>query len=93
MTKKPFNVGVHRFHDSVAIWIGTGETVYLTTKDARKLSRAINKTCRSIERERYLDSSDLTFSLEGEQADIYDSNDNKIGAVSVDWDYGDESND
>lgn len=63
-----FCMNTHRFHDNVAIWIGDGETVYLTAKDARKLARAINKTVRSIERESYLDSpNDLTFDLKGYQ--------------------------
>ena len=63
-----FRMATHRFHDSIAIYIGTGETVYLTAKDARKLARAINKTVRSIERESYLDSpNDLDFRFEGYQ--------------------------
>lgn len=55
---------VHRFHDCVAVYVGTGETVYLAPKDARKLSRAINKAARSVERERFADSEGLTFELD-----------------------------
>lgn len=32
---------VHRFHDSVALYIGTGETVYLTHDQAQQLGRAL----------------------------------------------------
>lgn len=64
---RPLHMQTHRFHNSVAIWIGTGETVYLTARDARKLAKAINKTVRSIDRESFLDSPDLSFSLEGHQ--------------------------
>lgn len=51
---------VHRFRDTVAISAGLGETVYLTVNQARQLTRAINKINRSIERESYGESSDLT---------------------------------
>lgn len=55
---------VHRFHDCVAVHVGTGETVYLAPKDARKLSRAVNKAARSVEREKFVDSSGNTFELD-----------------------------
>ncbi len=55
---------VHRFRDCVALYIGTGETVYLSPKDARKLSRAVNKAARSVEREKFVDSSGNTFELD-----------------------------
>ena len=32
---------VHRFHDSVSLWIGTGDSVYLTPADARSLAAAL----------------------------------------------------
>jgi hypothetical protein len=52
----------HRFHDSVALHIGDGQTVYLRTVDARKLSAAINRIARSIERESFGNSANgLTF--------------------------------
>ena len=63
-----FCMQTHRYRDSLAIYIGTGETVYLPANDARNLSRAINKTVRSIERESFQDSpNNLDFNLEGEQ--------------------------
>ena len=33
---------VYRFHDSVAVHLGKGETVYLRPIDARKLAIALN---------------------------------------------------
>lgn len=57
-----FGVQVHRFHNGVAVYVGDGQTVYLHPKDARKLSRAINKAARSCETEKFADSSCGTFS-------------------------------
>lgn len=54
----------HRFGDSIAVCIGTGETVYLTTQQARALSGGINAACRSIEREPFGQSTGLTRSGE-----------------------------
>lgn len=48
---------VHRFRDSVAVWIGTGETVYMTPRDARRFARAINKAAKSCESESFADST------------------------------------
>ena len=56
-----FGVQVHRFRNGVAVYIGNGQTVYLHPKDARKLSRAINKAARSCETEEFADSSFKTF--------------------------------
>lgn len=55
---------VHRFRNCVAVYVGTGETVYMTPKDARKLSRAINKAARSVEREKFVDSSGNTCEID-----------------------------
>ncbi len=55
----------HRFRDVIAVCIGTGETVYMTTKQARALSGGINAACRSVEREQFADSRGLTRSGEG----------------------------
>lgn len=48
---------VHRFHDFVALYVGTGETVYLTPAQARQLSRAINKAAKSCETETFAQST------------------------------------
>ena len=47
----------HRFRDYVAVYIGTGETVYLTPKQARQLTRAINKVARSCDTESFSQST------------------------------------
>ena len=39
---------VHRFNDKVAVYVGKGETVYITGKEARKLAAALNKCARDI---------------------------------------------
>lgn len=41
---------VHRHQGRVAVYIGTGVTVYLFPAEAAELSRAINKTCANIKR-------------------------------------------
>lgn len=48
---------VHRFRDYIAVYIGTGETVYLDPKQARAFSRAINKVCKSCETESFSQST------------------------------------
>lgn len=47
--RRKFSGQAHRFQDRVAVYIGTGETVYLTPRDARQLSRAINRIAKSCE--------------------------------------------
>lgn len=43
---------VYRFVDRVAISLpGTGETIYLTAAEARKLARALNAGARSVKEE------------------------------------------
>jgi histidinol dehydrogenase len=39
---------VHRFKDMVAVYIGGGETVYLSVKEAGALAAAIQKCKRDI---------------------------------------------
>ena len=51
---------VHRFRDSVAAWLGTGETVYMSPREARQLARALNKVARSVDREGFARSSGNT---------------------------------
>lgn len=55
---------VHRFRDSVAAWLGTGETVYMSPREARQLARALNKVARSVDRESFINSSGNTTSIE-----------------------------
>lgn len=44
---------VHRFGDKVAVYVGNGETAYLTAKQARALARALNGCARSVVNETY----------------------------------------
>lgn len=55
--RKNISAQVHRFGDAVAVYLGTGETVYLTPQEARKFTRAINRAARSCERESFVDST------------------------------------
>lgn len=55
---------VHRFGDYVAVYIGTGETVYLNPKQARQFAKAINKAARSCDTESFTDSKDCTASFD-----------------------------
>lgn len=51
---------VHRFRDSVSLWAGNGETVYMTAATAKALAKALNKAARSVEREDFTKSEGLT---------------------------------
>lgn len=54
---------VHRFHDAAALYVGTGETVYIDAKSARRLARALYAVARSIESEPFGQSQGLTQSF------------------------------
>lgn len=54
---KAVHAQVHRFRDDVAIYLGKGETVYLTPKEARQLSAAINRAAKSCETETFTEST------------------------------------
>lgn len=66
-TRNPVHAQVHRFRDRVAIYTGTGATVYLTPKDARRLARAINTCARSCDREAFTESTCGTHSFTFEE--------------------------
>lgn len=55
---------VHRFRDKVAVYVGKGETVYLSPANARKLARALNAAAKSCETEAFTESRDLTVIVE-----------------------------
>lgn len=50
----------HRFRDSVALYVGTGETVYMQPREARKLAAALLATAESVDREPFAKSHNLT---------------------------------
>lgn len=39
---------LHRFHDCVALYFGTGETIYFTPKQAGEIAKALNACKRNI---------------------------------------------
>jgi hypothetical protein len=39
---------IHRFHNRVALHIGSGKTVYLTPIEAKRIARALNAGARDI---------------------------------------------
>jgi len=47
---------VHRFHDTVAVYIGMGETIYLSAKEAAALARALNACSRDIKKSSFVNS-------------------------------------
>lgn len=54
---------VHRFRDSVAAYVGNGETVYMTAKEARAFARALVRAARSVESVPFAQSSGTTTQL------------------------------
>ena len=42
---------IHRYGDKVAIYIGTGQTVYLTPKEAKAIAKVLNAGARNIREE------------------------------------------
>lgn len=54
---------VHRFGDKVAVYVGNGETTYLTAKQARALARALNGCARSVVNEKFVDSNFRTVEI------------------------------
>lgn len=69
----PVKGQVHRFRDSVCLYVGTGETVYVSAADARKIARALNKAAKSCTSEPFAQSSGLTFSFsfqDGREKDL-----------------------
>jgi len=64
MQKSTFTRGsLHRFHNTVAIYLGDGETIYLTPKEARKIAAGLFKFARDIETKDFSDSQVHTIDL------------------------------
>jgi len=47
---------VHRHHDTVAIYVGFGQTVYLSPEQAKKLSLSLEITAEDIEACKFTES-------------------------------------
>lgn len=56
-------IQVHRFYDRVAVYVGRGETVYLTPVEARKMAKALNAHAKSVETEEFRSASVRTFEM------------------------------
>lgn len=54
---------VHRFGNQIAIYIGTGETVYLTPDQAQDLGGALTACADDIGKKSFQDSDFKTFRL------------------------------
>ena len=61
---------VHRFHDTVALYVGTkeyediqGHTAYFTAEDARVLANALHRFAMDAKKKGYLESTIETFHL------------------------------
>lgn len=63
------SASVHRFRDKVAVYIGTGPTVYVTPKEAAKLARALTGCARDIRARSFVSShfGTVSITLEGKQ--------------------------
>lgn len=57
-------IQVHRFRDHVATYVGTGETVYLTPKQARAFARALNAACRDVDTTPFVESGIVPTTIE-----------------------------
>lgn len=55
---------VYRYRDSIAVYVGNGQTVYFSALEAAKLGAAITKAAREIKRGvPFADSNVGTFSI------------------------------
>ena len=57
------NSQVHRFRDTVAVYIGKGETVYMTPHQARELGQALIDTADDIDKVKFTESTLPTFTV------------------------------
>ena len=65
---------IHRFRDAIALSVGTGQTVYMGPKEARKIAKALIVAARSVEREAFTQSNCPTVSVDiGYQGDTLDN--------------------
>lgn len=48
---------IHRFRECVAVSLGTGETVYLTPVEAKKIAKAMRACALEIDKKSFADST------------------------------------
>ena len=58
------SVQVHRFHDFVAMSVGSGETIYLKHDEATEVSKQMLTAAIDIRQKRFTKSDFKTFNLE-----------------------------
>lgn len=54
---------LHRFRDSVAVWVGKGETVYMSADEAEAFAKALQHAAQSIRTEGFAQSTCGTVQL------------------------------
>ena len=52
---------VHRFHDTVAAYLGTGETVYMSPAQAMAFGMALIQVAEECDSKKFVDSTIGTF--------------------------------
>ncbi len=57
---------VHRFRNKIAVYLGAGETVYLSVSQTRKLIEGLTRCADSVESESFCDSSFGILEVEAE---------------------------
>ena len=60
---------VHRFHDKVAAYLGTGQTVYMAAEEARAFGQALLICAQSVEEETFIKSTCGTFDIDISEED------------------------
>lgn len=63
MSKSKEYASVHRFHDQVAIYVGTGETVYLAAHEADQLGKALVRFAKDTKNNTFQESQLHTFRM------------------------------
>ena len=65
--KKDTQAQIHRFRDAVAVYVGTGETVYLTPDQAKIIGGFLRDCAEDCERHKFSESlfSTKTLNLQG----------------------------
>lgn len=55
---------VHRFNETIALFLGNGDTVYLSPSDAMELATALNGCATDISNNKFTDSAFSTVLIE-----------------------------
>lgn len=55
---------IHRFGDTVAMFLSKGKTVYLSPQDAHQLSRQLLTCAQNVKKSKYIDGNFKTFNIE-----------------------------